>query len=377
MAIDWKRLAREGVLTFEMVSPNDTSQVYKELDGVVLSGSSLSASYYTDTRTSGRLTVLGDAYMSYRNSFIRITYEIPSIGHRRVLGTYLVVNDNGREENGAWVYELDLQSMLYGLSKELGWRPMSFAKGAKIMNGAHTIVTSSAGGRVKYKDNASKAKNRTFSQPLVFESGTSVLARLYDLCKAANVRMDVGPNAEVTFADYTEPAKKSPLMTLDYYDAGGIIIDGLDLSTNWHEMVSEAAVTYKFTEQTKDSTGKTDSVQKEVNGHATAGKLHQNPANRGWTVTSFESLSDVENPTQAMANKKAKENLAKESKELVEWTLTSLYAPLWEGDVVNLVVPNGPYKGTRKCLVKNIELELEHMTMELTLKETASGDEET
>ena len=377
MAINWNHFAREGTLTFHMVSPNDKSQVYGELDGVILGGSSLSASYYTDTRTSGKLTVLGDSYMPYRNSFIRITYEVPSIGHRRVLGTYLVRNDNGRYENGAWVYELELQSMLYGLSTELGYAPLTFATGAKVMDAAHLIVSKAAGGKVKYADNTSDATNKTFPQPLVLETGSSQLARLYDVCKAANVRLDVGPSAEGTFADYVEPSKRASTMTIRVDDLLGFSMDGVELSTNWHEMASVAAVTYKYTVQTKGADGKTESVQKEINAQATIGNVHQNQANRGWTVTSFETLSDVENPTQAMADQKAKENLEKNSKELVEWKLSTMYVPLWEGDVVDFVVPSGPYKGTRKCLVKNVELELEHMTMELTLKETASGDEET
>ena len=48
------------------------------------------------------------------------------------------------------------------------------------------------------------------------------------------------------------------------------------------------------------------------------------------------------------------------------------------GDVVELVIHDGmaDYTGARKCLVKTCELDLGAMTMALTLKETASGDEE-
>lgn len=376
MAINWNHLAREGTLTFEMVSPNDKTQVYKELEGVILSGSSLSAAYYTDTRTSGKLKVLGDSYMSYRNSFIRITYEIPSIKHKRVLGTYLVRNDNGVYENGAWVYELELQSMLYGLSAEKCYAPLTFAKGAYVMGAAHLLVEKSAGGKVVYADNATEAANSVFPQPLVLESGSTVLARLYDVCKVANVRLDVGPNAEVTFEDYVSPADKASTTTIDVSAANGLSMDGVELSTNWHEMVSVAAATYKYTVQTKGADGKTTSTQQEYNGYATIGSAHHNQSERGWTVTRFETYTDEEHPTQEMADKKALELLERNSKELVEWKLSTMYIPLWESDVVDLVIPSGPYKGKRKCLVKNVELELEHMTMELTLKETASGDDE-
>ena len=46
--------------------------------------------------------------------------------------------------------------------------------------------------------------------------------------------------------------------------------------------------------------------------------------------------------------------------------------------MVSLVVPDGEerYRGARKCLVKSVDLALDTMQMKLTLKETASGDEE-
>ena len=46
--------------------------------------------------------------------------------------------------------------------------------------------------------------------------------------------------------------------------------------------------------------------------------------------------------------------------------------------MVELNIPDGEkaYRGVRKCLVKNLDIELRHMTMTATLKETASGDEE-
>lgn len=376
MALDWRDLKRVGTLTFEMVSPNDTSQVYGELEGVDLSGSSLSAAYYTDTRTSGKLTVVGEGY-THRQSFIRITYRIPEWKYTRVLGTYLVKNDDGRRENGVWTYELELQSMLYGLSTELAVQPWSLSKGANTVKTFKQLVAGAAGGHVVCRDLGSKAHK--LSQPLVLESGSSVLARLFDLCEASGNRLDVASDAAVTIAKYVEPAARTPIATIDLSDPMGITHDDLELSTNWHEMVSVAAVTYKYTAQTTGADGKTESVQKEINGWATAARgLHQNQSNRGWTVTDFETLSDEENPTKAMADKRARENLAKHSKEQMEWKLTTTYLPVWEGDVVWLIIPDGmsAYRGKRKCLVEAVELELEHMTMELTLKETASGDEE-
>jgi hypothetical protein len=93
-------------------------------------------------------------------------------------------------------------------------------------------------------------------------------------------------------------------------------------------------------------------------------------------VTDFRTVNELSPATQATADALAKQYLAKGAVEQVEWELSTIYLPLWEGDVVDLVVRDGEaqYQGTRKCLVKSGTIDLEHMRMKLTLKETASGD---
>ena len=57
MDLDWKDLTRKDELKFLMVSPTNLGDIYGELDGVDLSGSSLEGAYYSDTRTSGTISV--------------------------------------------------------------------------------------------------------------------------------------------------------------------------------------------------------------------------------------------------------------------------------------------------------------------------------
>lgn len=382
MAIDWRDLRRELVVTAQMVSPSNPNEVYGEISGVDLSGSSVSAAYYTDTRTSGRLSVVGGGY-TRRGAYVRLTCQAPSIGHTRVLGTYLVTKDDAKRANGEWTYDLTLQSVLYGLSQELCVAPWSLSKGASAVSAMKTLVHNAGGGKVACVDLGTKAYK--LSQPLVLESGSSVLARIFDLCEMSGNRVDVDPMGQVTLARYVSPASKAASLTIDLSDPRGIAHDDLTLTTDWHEMVSVAAVTYRYTEQVKvtDSSKKqgyrTDSVQKEINGWANvSAKAHMSQSIRGWTKTKFETVSEMKPATKAQADKLAKELLNRNSKELVEWQLTTTYLPIWEGDVVNLVVPDGmaAYRGTRKCLVKAVELDLGSMDMRLTLKETASGDDE-
>lgn len=370
MALDWKDLTREDKLTFLMVSPTNLNEIYGELDGVDLSSSSLDAEYYTDTRTSGSLTVVGDGWI--RGSLIRVVHSVPAWGWTRTLGTYIVTNDEAKRENGVWKYELTLQSMLFGLSTDLLVRPWTVAKNAMAIKAMRDCLNAAA-----FKHTiVSGANDYKLKTPQVMESGTSRLACLYSLCTMANDRLDVDGNGCVTVSKYVKPASKVPSARIDLSDPRGVAFDDLTRSTDWLQMVDIAAVSFKYSDSVKKG-GKTETVQREINAYAkVSSSMHQAHAQRGYTVTDFRSVSELTPQTAAQAQKLANQYLKENAPELVEWKLTTTYLPVWEGDVVELVVHDGmeQYKGIRKCLVKGVSLDLGSMTMALTLKETASGD---
>lgn len=370
MALDWKDLTREDKLTFLMVSPTNLNEIYGELDGVDLSSSSLDAEYYTDTRTSGSLTVVGDGWI--RGSLIRVVHSVPEWGWTRTLGTYIVTNDEAKRENGVWKYELTLQSMLFGLSTDLLVKPWTVAKNAMAIKAMRDCLNAAA-----FKHTiVSGANDYKLKTPQVMESGTSRLACLYSLCTMANDRLDVDGNGCVTVSKYVNPASKVPSARIDLSDPRGVALDGLTRSTDWLQMVDIAAVSFKYSDSVKKG-NKTETVQREINAYAkVSSSMHQAHAQRGYTVTDFRSVSELTPQTAAQAQKLANQYLKENAPELVEWELTTTYLPVWEGDVVELVVHDGmeQYKGIRKCLVKGVSLDLGSMTMALTLKETASGD---
>lgn len=370
MALDWKDLTREDKLTFLMVSPTNLNEIYGELDGVDLSSSSLDAEYYTDTRTSGSLTVVGDGWI--RGSLIRVVHSVPAWGWTRTLGTYIVTNDEAKRENGVWKYKLTLQSMLFGLSTDLLVRPWTVAKNAMALKAMRDCLNAAA-----FKHTiVSGANDYKLKTPQVMESGTSRLACLYSLCTMANDRLDVDGNGCVTVSKYVNPASKVPSARIDLSDPRGVAFDDLTRSTDWLQMVDIAAVSFKYSDSVKKG-NKTETVQREINAYAkVSSSMHQAHAQRGYTVTDFRSVSELTPQTAAQAQKLANQYLKENAPELVEWELTTTYLPVWEGDVVELVVHDGmeQYKGIRKCLVKGVSLDLGSMTMALTLKETASGD---
>lgn len=372
-AYDWRDLTRQGKFTFQCVSPSNLNDVYGELEGVDLSSSSLEWAYYTDTRTSGQLSIIGDGWV--RGSYIRAIYEIPEWGFSTVLGTYIVTSDDSSRANGAWHYDVQLQSTLYGLSTDKLVRPRTIATNASALSAIKTIVSEAQ----YYQGVYSGAKDVKVKTPQVLETGTTRLAALYSLCTLTSNRLDVDPRGRVTVSPYVLPSAKVPKYRIDLTDPRGIAHDDLSRSTNWHEMVDTVAVSFKYSESVKKG-DKTESVQREINAYAkVSANLHQAHQKRGYTITDFRSLSELSPQTQAQAQKLANQYLKEQAAELVEWELTTEYLPLTEGDVVELVVPDGmaQYRGVRKCLVKNVTLNMFPLQMQLTLKETASGDTET
>lgn len=361
--MDWHDLTRRGIVTVTMVNPTDLDATMGELVGVDLSGSSLSYGYYADTRVTGKLRVVGDGWE--RGSWLRIGYRIPEWEWSRELGTFIVTSDTATREKGAWTYELDLQSALYGLSTDLLVRPWAIAKNAMAITAMRQCVAAGGGTIV-----TSGARDYRLKSAKVVETGTSRLSALYALCDMANDRLDVDGHGRVVVAPYQPPSERSATLTIDLADRRGVAQDGITRTTDWLQMPTVAAVQYTYNDGSK---------QREITASATvASTAHQSMANRGYTVTDMHQLTEMAPATAQRANQLARQYLANDAIEHVEWEVTTAYLPISAGDVVELVVHDGlkAYQGARKCLVKTCELELGTMTMQLTLKETASGDEE-
>ena len=407
MAIDWRDLTHEHRVTVQMVSQTNLYESWGTLEGVDLSASTLDAGYYTDTRTSGTLRVHGEGWV--RGSFLRIIHEVPEFGYRNVLGTYIVTNDDAQRGVGDWSYDLELHSTLMGLSGDLLTRPWSIAKGASALDCAKQVLVASGmhsmrktigsfsgalDAKVELDDSLADDIKATTAQ--VMRAGTSRLECLYALAAMSRNRMDVAPNGHILFTKHVDPSAKTPKLRIDLSDRRGVVVAGsLSRHTNWLEMPDTVAVEHDYsadveTGETYQSSGtrsdgtsynagdpKTKSEQTTLYGIARVpASAHQAVANRGYSIVSFYSVQDMTPKTAKRANEVAAEYLNKGMHQLVEWELDCCYLPVWEGDVVELRVLDGhpSYRGTRKCLVKDVSINLGTMGMHLTLKETASGD---
>ena len=369
MTRDWGDPRRTDEIRVYMVCPTDLDRTYGELTGVDLSGCSIEAGYYTDTRVSAKLTVVGDAWV--RGSFLRVVHRVPEWGYENELGTFVVTNDAATRENGVWKYELTCQSVLYGLSTDLLSWPVTRAKGSSAVAGMKYILDTC---KRRYVNRG--AKDKRLGSALVMETGKSMLSHLFKLCQQAGDRLDVDGHGRVTISPYVRPAAKEPRLTIDVSDPRGTSYGGLKRSTDWLSSVGRVTVSCRYSETVKKGK-KSKTVSREIVAHADASAMdHRGSAVRGYLVTDFRSLSDMKPRTKAQAQKLANRYLRDSSPELVEWELDSAYMPVWQGDVVELLVPDGDdqYSGRRKCLVKSLSVDLANMTMSLRLKETSSGD---
>lgn len=361
---DWRsHEASEGDIEVTMVSQNNLDTGYGVLDDVVLDGSTITGSYYSDTRTSGKLKYMNDGWI--RGSFIRVKYSIPAFNYTKVFGTYLATDDPATRKNGAWTTSLTLQNAgLYSISTEIAKDPWTVAKNGKVRTAIQQILSKV---NRPYIDSASNDYSMT--SPIVLESGKSILEWIYALTAIANLRIDTDGNGRITIQNYIEPSNKSPIFRIDLEDARGVSLDNLQRSTDYLSVPGRAVVSYKYTE-TKQVNGKSTSIEHEITGSADA-TGYASPASRGYVITDYHSVTELTPATTAKATSLAQEYIKENSKEQVEWQLSTLYLPIWEGDVVELYIHDGPdrYQGVRKCLVKSVEFYLDTKQMDLTLKE--------
>lgn len=344
--MDWLDQKQRHEVVVQMLSPQHLDSVIGELDGIDLSGSSVSASYTTDTRTSAKLRVVGEGYT--RGAWLRIIVRFPDSGYERELGTYVVAGEPYKLNNH--VYDYDLQSLFWAYSQdECSW-PLTVGAGAWAMAAAEYECGSfatdfSGGGDVQLTDAVS------------YESGTNRLRRLYDLCAMAGNRPEI--NGHGVFTVEREGINRTPEYTIDINDARGISHGDIQRESDFLTRPNLAGVSYSWN----------DDGEHHIYAHADAtGDI--SPDVRGYAVTELHVEEEMNPPTQAHAYELARKYLG-EFHETVTWKLSCRYLPIWEGDWVYLDVGDKDpvYSGVRTCLIEDIDIDLLHLDMNLTLKE--------
>lgn len=353
---DWRDMPK-GELFFEMLPPANLDDSYGQLDGVILSGCSITEGYYTDARVSAKLEVEEGNWI--RQSAIRITYRVPEMGYEEELGTFFATGDSGGRSKGLSTVELDLVSTLHAMSLQKARSPHWLQPGAYARTAMRQMCD--ACHREMVDDGAN---DHVYSETSMLESGESYLDRMFALCEDANDRLDVDGHGRVLVQAYVLPSQRVPTFEIDLDDPRGIAHDGVDKSSDYLSLPSEVHVIYRWTEGSGDS-----AQQMEIAGSA-YGSGHVSFGSRGYIVSEVEVLNELEPAAEWRAEQIAQERLAALSVETEEWTLTTEYLPIHRGDV-GYLRGDGP---ERLVMVKSLDLNLENMQMKLTLKSAESAD---
>lgn len=355
---DWNSLGKRWRVTYMMVTPASPDSTMGELEGVLPSSATITESYYTDTRVQAQLSYIGDGWV--RQAFVRIIAEIPEEGYREELGTFLAAKDDAKYENGEWKTTLALESMLYALDVQAGKAPWIVKQGAMALAAMEQMLKTCNRPYVLLD-----AKDHKMTKNTVYETGTTYLARLYDLADLSNNRLDVDGHGRVIVEPYVLPSDRSPSFVIDLAAADGIAVDGIERSSNYLDRPTECVAYHR--EGTGDE-------QTETRGYA-SNSGYVSFGSRGYVITKVVELSDLSPNTSAAANAIAREKLDRSAMESIEWNVTTEYMPIHAGDVGWLQNTGDPvYPQRQKVMVKSREVELEHMTMKLTLKLADSND---
>ena len=211
-----------------MVSPQNMDVVVGELEGVVPSSTRLSFSYYSNTRTNGKLDYIGDGWV--RGTFLRFEHD------GRELGTYAVTDESAEIENGAVHHSLELRCALYLLDTDIADQPWLIGGGQSVKSAASQLLKSCS------RPYRNDGNDYSLKSPTVYESGDSQLKRLFSLCDIADNRVEVDGHGLVTIDPYIEPSRRSASFEIDLADPEGSALDGISFSTDYLSLPNRVSV---------------------------------------------------------------------------------------------------------------------------------------
>lgn len=343
--IDWADPKRTDVIHFQMVDPNNLDSVFGDIEDVQLGSSSLTYGYYTDTRSSSRITFLrGNNYV--RNAWIRIVHEVPAAGYVNELGTFIPVSPNV-DYNGAVTESLDLQSPIWGLTNDLTPASFSLGKGTSFVAAFERICNTCGRPYILQNPNDFIA-----GKAVVYEPGTSYLDILFDISGSTNNRIDLDGHGRITLSPLIDMRYQSPSWELDVDDPRSVVIQN----------------TVKMEPGSDEIPNRTIVVSDSYIGIADlpAGSEYS-AAQRGYVKAEKYSGTGIKSSAQVAALAQSYlDGFAK----VTQWSIETMYFPAKCGETVLFTIDGEKHT----CMIQSIDpVNLETMTMKITLREVANG----
>lgn len=370
MSMDWTNTNHTNEFEFAMVTPSDLNdETYGFMHGVLLDKTSITESYYSDTRYSGKLSYVGDDWIV--PTFIRIRHRVPEWNYVHVLGTFLATNDGSSWSKGEWTTNLTLYSLLYGMKTQLGRYNWTVEAGTTVKE----MFGLTCGWSHRTYRIEPSANDYALSSTMVFPSNKSTLSRVNAMAELADDRVEVDPEGVVVLEKYVSPASKTPTFTIDMTSIHGVAKDKITRTSDYLRTPNRVVVEYTFNQDVKVGT---ESKQQEltISGEALVSVGPRSRGNIGYDIVDFHTVDDLTPATVAHATELAAKYLQEDQLVDLEWQIETIYLPIHEGDAGTLILPEGilGYGVERRVFVKSNDISLDPMTCSLTLKEVTSAD---
>lgn len=329
--IDFAKGGRRDTIRALLVDLADNDYVIGELSGFV--DGSLSFSYYTTDKTSGEITVTDPAAVG--GALVRIVCDMEQGGEkqRMTLGTYFASYDSRTELDGAVSASLTLQSTLKRLSddkmeKEAVYQAGSWGRSAveQILDGCMEPY--------RYESEISESLRPSTSHAYdIGETKSTVCNELLASLGAASLSVDSDGNAVIR--PYVAPSDREVSWVFD--DSTAMVVPGIEVSK---DSVPNKVIATSTADGETLSTCLVLGDESEFCAKAVGRYIAE--------------AYDCDAATQEELDGIAARYLAEIVSAAETVTITHLYAPIREGDVVRLCHESarGDY------MVKSMEIEL-------------------
>lgn len=352
---DW-RAARDDRFEVELVDPRDPGRSLGWLRSI--EGISLSMSMDSDTRCSAEVSTWGDdGYLE--GARLRIWHRVASPAWSEALFCGYVTEVADSWSRGTLGRTYQLKSSLYAMSADL-----FVGKFVVAQNGS---VLQALGRLMDLCDRPHRvlagARDRRFTATKVWDVATGKLDCMHELAAEAGDRLSVDGLGYVTVgADPALSPRPAARFTVDTRDPRSVALSG----TSIDHTSTALTVPGRYIVTHKDG----DSVT--VGWVDAPTSLPSSPARRGYVLAASREAKDLTGGADE-ARRLAQRYLDAAQGGSDEWSVSTLYLPVREGDLVDLRTwdEDGRVPSLHRCEVKSADKDLLKGEMKLVLRGVA------
>lgn len=345
----WKTTHRTDNFVFQLVDPHNLNIVKGELTNVVLEDFSITEDHTSDNLVTGNLTAIDDGSW-IDGCWIRIIHSVPEFSYSEELATLVPSNYTHKYINNSNTTKYSLQSVLWSMADDLLPYHFTIGSGQTVKNAFIRICDMASQGY----SISSSARDARYNETVVYEMSDSLLDILYDLASVANDIIDLDGHGRIVLKPYNVISSREPDWVIDADSSDSVVLDkGISWDEDHSDVYNREIVVYK----NKDT---------EIIGYSDADSSSRfSDAKVGYTRAQIHQENDLDPATYAHAAQKARQYLALQMDHHIERSITCMYFPVRQGEIVQLTI-NGK---TTKCLAINVERNFSDMTVGLTLRE--------